>query len=179
MKAPLQLETDRLLLRRPEVEDAPAIFERYASSHAVTRFLGWPCHRTVDDTCSFLQFSAEQWRQWPAGPYLIFSLADGRLLGSTGLEFRTARDAMTGYVLAEDAWGNGYATEALAAMIALAGQLGVRRLSALCHPDHRASQRILEKNGFVLDEPSIQQHEFPNLAPGVQQDARCYVWRWD
>ena len=29
--------------------------------------------------------------------------------------------------------------------------------------------------GFVLNDPPTRRAEFPNLAPGVQQDALCYV----
>jgi len=171
----MQIETARLTLRQPGIDDAAAIFERYASDPEVTRFLGWPRHRMVEDTRAFLRFSAEEWKRWPAGPYLILSRADGLLLGSTGLGFQTSQEAVTGYVLSEDAWGRGYATEALAAVIEVARSTGVVRLSALCHPEHSASRRVLEKNGFVLDDPPTRRAEFPNLAPGVQQDALCYV----
>lgn len=179
MKGPAQFETARLILRQPGIHDAAAIFERYASVPEVTRFLGWPRHRTLDETKAFLQFSDEEWTRWPAGPYLILSRADGRLLGGTGLGFETSQEAVTGYVLAEDAWGRGYATEALAAMIDVARRTGVIRLSALCHPEHRASRRVLEKNGFVRDDPPTRVTEFPNLSPGLQQDALCYVLSLD
>jgi RimJ/RimL family protein N-acetyltransferase len=175
MKAPERIDTPRLLLRPPAADDAPAIFERYAGDPDVTRFLGWPRHRAVEDTRAFLQFSAQEWERWPAGPYLILARANGQLLGSTGLGFQTPQEAVTGYVLARDAWGLGYATEALAAMIEVAQRTGVRRLVALCHPDHRPSQRVLEKSGFALDDPPARRAEFPNLAPGVQQNALCYV----
>ncbi len=175
----VQLDTARLILRRPELTDARAIFDRYASDPEVTRYLGWPRHRTVDETKAFLQFSDAEWQRWPAGPYLIFSRADGQLLGSTGLGFETAQDAMTGYVLATDAWGKGYATEALAAMIDVARQTGVIRLSALCHPEHRASQRVLEKNGFVRGDPQTRRVTFPNLVGGIEEDAFCYALSLD
>jgi ribosomal-protein-alanine N-acetyltransferase len=174
MKAPAQFETTRLTLRQPQISDAAAIFERYASDPDVTRFLGWPRHQTVRDTEAFLQFSAQEWRRWPAGPYLITLRDGGRLLGSMGLAFQAPHDAMTGYVLAKDAWGKGYATEALAGVIDVAVRIGVTRLSALCHPDHRPSRRVLEKCGFVRD-TSTPQVEFPNLSPAVQQEAMCYA----
>ena len=175
MKAPVQVETTRLTLRQPQMSDALLIFERYASDPDVTRFLGWPRHRSVGDTEAFLHFSAEEWRRWPAGPYLINLRADGQLLGGTGLGFQASHEAVTGYVLAKDAWGKGYATEALAAMIAVARQSGLTRLYALCHPEHGPSRGVLVKSGFVRDEPPTRRTEFPNLAPGVQQDALCYV----
>jgi ribosomal-protein-alanine N-acetyltransferase len=173
-KAPSHIDTARLTLMRPDQSDAAEIFERYASDPEVTRLLGWPRHRAVADTDAFLAVSASQWERWPAGPYLIRSRADGRLLGSTGLGFESPERAMTGYVLAKDAWGHGYATEALTAIKDVARDVGVVHLYALCHPDHRASWRVLEKCGFVRDITAAQQVEFPNLDPGRPQDVLRY-----
>ena len=125
--APTRFETDRLLLRKPSPADADAIFDRYSSDPRVTRYLGWPRHTSVNDARGFLAFSDAEWQKWPAGPYLIESLADRRLLGGTGFTFETPRVAVTGYVLAQDAWGVGYATEALAAIVAIAGTLPLGR----------------------------------------------------
>jgi ribosomal-protein-alanine N-acetyltransferase len=170
-----RLETTRLCLRRPRPEDAESIFERYASDEAVCRFLAWPRHRELGDTRAFLDFSRAEWELWPAGPYLIESRGDGRLLGSTGLAFETPERATTGYVLAADAWGRGYATEALMAMVELSRQLGLCRLQALSHTEHRASQRVLEKSGFQREGVLRRHSEFPNLAPGQPLDVACYA----
>ena len=175
MKAPLQIETARLLLSRPEASHAAAIFGRYASDPDVTRFLGWPRHQSVADTQAFLTFSAQESERWPAGPYLIWSRSDGQLLGGTGFGFETPEEAVTGYVLAKDAWGQGYATEALTAVVDVARQISVRRLYALCHPEHRASLRVLEKCSFVRDGSWSRRVEFPNLAPSVLQGVACYA----
>src|SRR5215469_13401731 len=175
MKAPIKLETTRLILRQPLMSDAVEVFERYASNAEVTRFLGWPRHRSLHDTEAFLRFSAQEWEQRPAGPYLIVSRNDGQLLGSTGFGFQTPHEAMTGYVLARDAWGKGFATEALSALVDVAAQIEVTRLFALCHPGHRPSRRVLEKCGFVRDDVSKPTVEFPNLSPGVRQEALSYA----
>ena len=174
LKAPPQFETARLILAAPAAADADAVFERYASDPEVTKYLGWPRHQSVADTRAFLAFSAAEWERWPAGPYLIRARSDGRLLGSTGLAFERPDEAMTGYVLAKDAWGKGYATEALEAMVDVARRIDVRRIHALCHPHHRASLRVLEKCGFSRDPSWATQAEFPNLAPGTLQDVVCY-----
>jgi ribosomal-protein-alanine N-acetyltransferase len=129
----------------------------------------------VADTEAFVRFSAEEWSRWPAGPYLILSRSDGRLLGGTGLAFDDPQQAATGYVIAKDAWGHGYATESLRAMVDVARDVGVSRLYALCYPKHRASWRVLEKCGFERDAGWAKQAEFPNLAPGVVQDVLCYA----
>lgn len=173
--APSRLETDRLVLRRPAAADAEAMFTRYASDLEVTRYVGWPVHRSVEDTRSYLALSDSEWQRWPAGPYLILDRASGELLGATGLSFETPFRAMTGYVLARNAWGRGYATEALRAIVALAPRLGVRRLYALCHTEHRPSWRVLEKGGLTREGVLRRAYEFPNLAPGDPQDVFCYA----
>jgi RimJ/RimL family protein N-acetyltransferase len=95
--------------------------------------------------------------------------------GSTGLSLETPTRACTGYVLAKDAWRHGYATEALSAMVDLARRLGVVRLYALCHPEHQASIRVLEKAGLAREGVWRRHSEFPNLAPGVAADVACYA----
>jgi ribosomal-protein-alanine N-acetyltransferase len=178
MKAPLEIQTARLVLRPPESRDAETIFARYASDPDVTRYLSWPRHQSIAETEAFLNFSAQSWEDWPAGPYLIRLRDTGQLLGGTGLAFDTADHAVTGYVLAKDAWGKGFATEALMAIVQLAPGVGVKRLTAQCHPEHQKSWRILEKCGFARDPSWTQQAEFPNLAPGVLQDVLCYELRF-
>ena len=176
MKAPVQIQTARLTLRKPVAGDVPAIFDRYASDPEVTRYLSWPTHRTMADTRAFLAWSDAEWEKSPAvGSYLVFSRRGNCLLGSTGLMFTAPDHAMTGYALAHDAWGLGYATESLRAMVELACDLGVRRLEAICHVEHRASARVLEKCGFQLEEIRRQHTEFPNLAPGEKADLFSYV----
>ena len=175
MKAPEELTTARLLLRRPRREDAERIFSRYASEPEVTMFLSWPRHTTIAQTYAFLEFSDREWERWPAGPYLIEDREDKKLLGSTGLAFETLHRAETGYVLAKDAWGFGYATEALRAIVRQADALEIAVLFARCHPDHKASYRVLEKCGFVRQPELVQATHFPNLAGGSRADALCFV----
>ena len=174
MNGPREIVTARLILSEPRADDARDVFERYASDAEVTRFLAWPRHRSIADTEVFLAFSASEWQRWPVGPYMIRSRQGRRLLGGTGLGFESATVASTGYVFAKDAWGHGYATEALAAMIDVARSVGVAQLYALCHPEHRASSRVLEKCGLLRYPDSSQEAEFPNLAPGLPVRALRY-----
>jgi RimJ/RimL family protein N-acetyltransferase len=160
-----RIETARLLLRRPAAADVRPIFERYASDPDVTRYLGWLRHTSIDDTWKFLEFSDAEWYRWGAGPLLAFSRADGALLGGSGLTMETQWRAATGYVFARDAWGRGYATEALLAMVDLAASLGVARLYATCHVEHRASWRVMEKCAFEREGILRRHTAFPNLSP--------------
>jgi RimJ/RimL family protein N-acetyltransferase len=95
---------------------------------------------------------------------LILSRADGALLGGSGLAFEAPHRATTGYVLVRKHWGKGYATEALGAIVELARFLGVQRLSAICHVDHRASWRVMEKCAFEREALLRRHTVFPNLS---------------
>jgi RimJ/RimL family protein N-acetyltransferase len=128
----------------------------------------------VADSRGFVTFSDAEWDRWPAGPLLIESKDDGRLLGSTGLMFDAPTAAGVGYVLAKDAWGRGFATEALAAMTSLADSLGVTRLFALCHPRNGASIRVLEKGGLRLN-ASFVRASFPNLEASDPGEALMFL----
>ena len=168
------LVTARLRLRPPRNDDAPAIFRRYASVAEVVRYVGWPRHTSLDDTRQFLQFSVAEWQRWPVGPLLIEDREAGELIGSTGLSFETSYRASTGYVLALDKWGMGYASEALGAVIELARRYRVVRLYALCHAEHGPSRRVLEHCSFALEAVMRRYLVFPNLGTAEPQDVCCY-----
>ncbi|HLH03646.1 MAG TPA: GNAT family N-acetyltransferase [Bryobacteraceae bacterium] len=166
-----RFETPRLILRKPCMEDADDIFYGWASDAEVTRWVAFRRHGSVEDTRAFLERCEAERIAWPFGAILIESRADGRLLGSTGLDRETAEQASTGYVLARHAWGFGYATEALTGVIELAQMAGVRRLWALCHPANHRSIRVLEKCGF-RNETLLERHNvFPNSGTAELQDA--------
>lgn len=159
---------DRVRLRRPEKADAQAIFDCYGSNSEVTRYLSWPQHESLKDTLAFIKFSDATWEAWHAGPWLIEERESDVIIGSTGVVFKTATRVSTGYVLAPDYWGSGLAVEALQAVLKLLSDSKVWRVEAVCHIDHSASVRVLEKAGFER-EGTLRRHTiFPNLAPEPQ-----------
>ena len=135
MKAPEVIETTRLLLRKPVPAMRKRSFGVMPADPSVTRYLSWPTHRSVADTQAFLAWSDGGMGSLAGRIPTLYLHATGGppLLGGTGLSFKNASRAMTGYVLAQDAWGQGFATESLQAMVELARQTGVRRLEAICH----------------------------------------------
>jgi ribosomal-protein-alanine N-acetyltransferase len=172
-----RIETERLLLRRPRAEDAHAIFTRYASDPEVTRYMSWPTHRSIDETYTFVRFCDELWARWPkAGPLLVFAREETTLLGGAGIVNDSETVAQIGYVFARDAWGRGYATEALRANVEAVRHTGLRRLEAGVHVSHQPSCRVLEKAGFVREGVRAgRPSDFPNLPPGETRDAALYA----
>lgn len=173
-KAPETLVTERLVLRKPTIEDAKAIFQRYASDPKVCHYLGWKRNESIEDTKRFLMRSNQTWKTWPAGPYLIF--ANNELIGGIDFSFETPSRASCGYVIAKDAWGKGYATEALQKIRDLAPSLGIVRLYALVYPGNEGSIRVLEKCGFEFEGILRRNSIFPNINMNTPLDDACYSW---
>jgi len=171
-----QIQTPRLLLRRPRPDDAEAVFTGWASDPVATRYLSWPRHTSTADTLAFIHWSDEEWGRWPGGPLVVESLEIGALLGGSGLSFKTAGLAEIGYVFSQQAWGQGYATETVLAVLEAARLLAPLDLIAGVHPDNTASVRVFEKCGFT-GEGMVREHaRFPNLDPDRLLDVSMYSY---
>ena len=86
------------------------------------------------------------------GPFLLVRRSDGAAIGEIGAALKVADDPATaqiGYSLVPSSWGQGYATEALRALVdeLLAGGR-VRRVFGETMVDHSASRRVMEKAGM-------------------------------
>jgi ribosomal-protein-alanine N-acetyltransferase len=171
--APDEIRTARLEIRKPLVEDAEAIYA-YAGDPVATRYMGWPRHRSIDDTATYLAQAVHEWETEGVGAYVVVERASRRVIGGTGLHLLTPYRAITGYILARDAWDRGYATEACTAMVVLARELGLARVEADCHLDHRASARVLEKSGLRHEGILRAYLVFPNLGIDRPCDVHMY-----
>jgi RimJ/RimL family protein N-acetyltransferase len=144
------LSTVRLTLRpfrRSDWDDVHA----YAADPDVVRYLDWGPNGPADTTAHLDEVVADSPTRLP---YAIERRTDGRVVGSAELviDSLTHRRAQMGYVLARDAWGQGYATEAAAAVLRFGlHDAGLRRVSATCDPDNTGSARVLEKIGMAYE----------------------------
>jgi RimJ/RimL family protein N-acetyltransferase len=86
------------------------------------------------------------------GPYFMVRKADRAVVGEIGAHLLAApATAQVGYSVVEPCWGQGYATEALRALLAHAlADPGVHRVVAETLVGHVASRRVMEKAGMRL-----------------------------
>lgn len=77
-------------------------------------------------------------------------LYEEEMIGLITLRRRSPSIDTLSYILREDTWGNGYATQAAQQVVAIAfSTAGLNRLEAAHHPDNPASGRVLTKAGFT------------------------------
>jgi RimJ/RimL family protein N-acetyltransferase len=174
MKPPETIETERLRLRLPAMEDATAIFEQYAQDAEVTKYLVWRPHRSIEETQDFLRRCLSVWEQASAFPWVISRKSDGRLIGMVEIRPGSHKSDL-GYVLAREFWGNGYAPEAVKAITEWAlAQPDIWRVWAVCDVDNLASARVLEKVGMRREGMLRRWIIHPNVSD-EPRDAFCYA----
>src|SRR5262245_3387357 len=168
------LETDRLLLRPPCLEDAEPIFHSWAQDLEVTRYLTWRPHQDISETRDYLsRFTA------PGAdddPYLwiITTKIDSAVIGMIRISVNLDK-ADFGYVVARTEWGKGIATEALRQIIDFGFSFPeVKRIWGVCDVENPASARVMEKAGLVLEGilPAFIMH--PNVSSSPR-DVYCYA----
>lgn len=173
---PEQVETERLILRKPQRGDAKEVFDEYASCEETVKYMSWPRHTTIETTDEVITFWLDQWDRETGGAFLITEKHTGKIIGSTGFDLENPFVASTGYILSKDKWGRGYATEALKGIVDIAKNNETQRLFAYCHHAHRASAHVMEKCGFQFEGKLRNYMEFPNLTPGKATDVLLYAW---
>ncbi len=145
------LPTERLVIRPLEPDDVDALHAR-RNDPEVARLQNWtlpyPLERAqaiVDDSIAMGGPRDGDW--WMAA---IVEQASGAPVGDLAVHLSFGgRSAEIGYSLDTACRGQGYATEALDALLDhLVGEAGVARVSAMLHPDNVASARVLERCGF-------------------------------
>ena len=173
MKPPERFETSRLTLRAPVIEDADSIFNNYAADRLVTRYLTWPPHETIKNTHKFITRYENVWLAGTAFPWVLCLKETEEIIGMIELRIEGHR-ADLGYVLAQDYWEQGFATEAAKLVVEWAmAQPGIYRVWAVCDVDNHPSASVLEKLGMHR-EGILRRWLFH---PNVDKKPRdCYVY---
>jgi ribosomal-protein-alanine N-acetyltransferase len=144
------LMTERIVLRRPVVTDAMAVYE-YASDSDVTRFMDWPTHQNLRDALNFLRRSIANWEDGIECTWAVTLKPEDHAVGIVSCRVQ-GHAASIGYVLNRRYWGQGYATEAASTVVSSVFSLSpVCRVWATCDADNLASARVLEKLGMARE----------------------------
>lgn len=144
------LETLRLLLRKPGKEDAADMFE-YSSDEQVTGFLTWGPSKSLEDTKTFLEGVSRKIEMGELFDWGLILKKTGKFIGTCGfvsLDFNN-RSGEIGYILSKKHWNRGIMTEALNRVIRYGFEsLGLKRIEAKCDKENISSERVLEKVGM-------------------------------
>ena len=148
-RPPEKIVTQRLLMRKPMMEDAFPIFKLYAQDPEVTRYLTFEPHQSINDTKTFLKRCLNNWKKNISFPWTIIRRKDKQLIGMIEIVNIEQSGIQLGYVLAQPFWGNGYMTESLKKIIDWSlKQRDIYRVWAVCDLENLASAKVMEKVGM-------------------------------
>jgi ribosomal-protein-alanine N-acetyltransferase len=174
MKCPERIETERLVLRVPRMEDAPVIFAGWTQDTEVTRYLTWRPHQRVQETEGFIQSCLSVWESRTRFPYVIMLKERGELIGMIDPRIEGPKVGI-GYGAALAHWGKGYMTEATRAIIDWAfHQRSIYHVYATTDVANVASRRVLEKVGMQCEGILRRYIIHPNISD-VPRDSYMYA----
>ena len=163
------IETERLRLRAHRADDYATCMEIW-SDPAVVRYIGGGRPFTGEEVWKRLLQYVGLWSLLGYGCWAVEEKRSGRYIGDIGYadfkrDIQPSLQGMLefGWVLAPQAHGNGYASEAVAAISAWS-QTHFPELRVVCiiSPENLPSIRVAEKAGFRLWQETVY-HDSPAL----------------
>ena len=164
-----EIKTDRLLLRRFMASDYDDLFE-FLSKLADDEFEGYP-GITYENGKEHLKSRLDSDEF-----YAIELISSGKVIGNIYCGTRNYAAKEVGYIINKDYQRQGYATEALSAVIHSVFWDGVHRVYAECDPRNTASWKLLESVGFRREAHLRQNIYFRKDADGTPIWKDTYVY---
>lgn len=144
-------ESERLLCRHWVPEDLEPLYAVYSDADAM-RWVGdgTPISRAGCE--QWLQVTSDNYERRGYGMFALVERASGQVIGFAGLVHPgNQEEAEIKYAFLRPHWGQGLASEAVPLLLRYGNeQHGLERIIATVAPEHRASQRVLEKAGLEL-----------------------------
>lgn len=152
MNTPI-LQTERLLLRPFQKEDAKEVFACWESDPEVARYMFWTSHNDIEKTKEWISFELGQ---IPKDDWYRFAivLKDTNELIGTGLIYyeEEVQAWEIAYNLGRRYRGRGYTTEAMQEILAFAREeLGLREVVGRYAKENPASGNVMRKLGFQYE----------------------------
>ncbi|MEU4428324.1 GNAT family protein [Actinoplanes sp. NPDC024001] len=144
------MATERLILRRFRASDAPAL-AAYRSDPEVARYQSWeapfPLERAQVAVRNFAAGSPDRAGHFQ---YAIELASAGELIGDVYVRLHdNLRQAEIGFTLAAAYQGQGFATEAVSAVLdRLFGRQGLHKVTGECDARNKPSAALMERLGF-------------------------------
>lgn len=167
-----QLTTSRLVLRAFALADVPRLIALAGEYEVAKNTLNIPHPYGEEDAYRWVRLTQENYEQQTGYAFALALRSSGEFIGGIGLTVERRFDrAEAGYWLGQPYWGQGLASEALAAVLRFGfEELALNKIYATHIAENPASGRVMRKNGMV-QEGQLAQH--------TKRDGRYYdLWQY-
>jgi ribosomal-protein-alanine N-acetyltransferase len=147
------LETERLLLRRVELSDAPLVYEYMKDREIAFNTLLIPYPYPENGAEEWIKRTHQAGEQGNDFSFAVTRKTDGLFMGACGIHaIPEHQRAEIGYWLGKPHWGQGYTSEAARRVIQFGYEaLGLNRIYAGYFTRNPASRRVMEKAGMTYE----------------------------
>ncbi|MBN1942223.1 MAG: GNAT family N-acetyltransferase [Phycisphaerae bacterium] len=153
---PLEIVTDRLILRSPELSHAEPMYEaKQESIPELRQWMPWAREETdIEKGKENIRKAIDEFKAQTAFWILLFDRKTGQLVGSSGYPRvnLSVPKVEIGYWLRTSRTGEGLCTEAVIAQTQYAFEtLHVQRVEIRCDDNNERSWRVAQRTGFTLE----------------------------
>ena len=144
----MRITTERLTLEPISLEHLKATY-RYSSDLENTRLMMYLPFDSIEETKNYIRQCMEMWGS-DAPEFLEFAVMHaGEHIGRVTLYLLESGLGELGWILDKRFWGNGYAAEAIRAVMDYGRrERGIRRFIAMCDSENIASYSLMERLGM-------------------------------
>ncbi len=147
------IETERLLLRRLDTNDAEEVLALRGNPDTM-KYIPRPLAKSTEDALGHIAMIEEKIVNNTGINWGITTKRSPKIIGIIG-HYKISPEnhrAEIGYMSFPEFNGKGYMSEAIKAVIAYGfEQLNLHSIEAIIDPENIASERVLQKNGFVKE----------------------------
>lgn len=165
----LQLETERLLLRPFEVQDAASMMELYDDPE-VQKFTGDKSFESLADAEKFIA-GYDQYERYRMGRLSVFIKQTGEYIGWCGIKFLAdTNEVDLGYRLLKRYRGHGYASEAARASLDYGfNTLSLDKITGKAMADNAPSINVFKKLGLTYSH-NEECHHHPAVVYAITKE---------
>lgn len=154
------IETERLILREWNINDAPFLVELNANPEVI-KYTGDSGFKNLAKAQNLIG-NYDQYEKYNMGRWLVILKETDKPIGWCGLKYSEELDVVDiGFRFLQNSWGKGYATEAGKACLKYGFKnLKIKRIVGRCMAVNKGSINVLEKLGMsFVKELQFDEHK--------------------
>lgn len=148
------IETKRLILRKIEISDLEQVYNNWCSDPKVTKYVTWDMHKNIEQTKEYINFKLGLYEKDYRFDWVVVIKETNEVIGEIDAVKQSLNYNLVelGYCYGSKYWNNGYATEALSAVIKYLKEVALVEKVTACHiSTNPASGRVMQKAGMKYD----------------------------
>lgn len=182
----INLETERLILRKINVNDYREAYTSWCNDERVSRYVFWYPHKNENITKELYDMWIKEYDKDYTYRWIVQNKDTNELMGTIDVVKANIDDkiAEVGYCYGVKFWGQGYGTEALKEVLKYLFQEGFDIITLKHDANNPASGRIMQKCGMkqdgifrkrVIDKYSKQRNDIIEYSITKEE----YIEKWE